>query len=78
MILKTVLDLTGEGDTNNLLLEWSIMNNKTFLYIRRLSDNGEDRRIEIKNNNSFSVDNLIRNILRNLNTDEYYVDDSEI
>ena len=47
------------------------------LGIRRLDDNSEVHRVELRSTNSRYVDKVMSGLLRNMDTSIYYVDDSE-
>ena len=49
----------------------------TALVVRRLSTKEEIHRIELHNKSERQVERIILGLLRNMNTDEFYVDDSE-
>ena len=50
---------------------------KPALVVRRLDDNSEVHRIELHSTNEHHVDRVVRGLLRNMDTETFYVDDSE-
>jgi len=49
-----------------------------YLYVRNLETNEIVDSIEIKNLSEDHVEKVMRGLLRNMNTDRYFVDDSEV
>ena len=47
------------------------------LHVRRLDTKEIVKSIEIQNDNQRYVEQVMMGLLRNMNTDDYYVDDSE-
>ena len=50
----------------------------TSLIVRRIDDGSEVSRIKVQNPNERYVERVLRGLLRNLDTNNYYVDDSEM
>jgi len=48
------------------------------IYIRRRSDREVVKEIDVSKRSESFIEKCIRGILRNLNTDEYFVDDSNL
>lgn len=51
---------------------------KKELHIRRLSDNESVRDVDVTGKGDRQIERTIRGVLRKLNTEEFYVDDTEI
>ena len=47
------------------------------LHIRRLDNREIVKSIEVANNNPRHLERVMLGLLRNMNTDEYFIDDSE-